>query len=40
MVEKIDEYRYSSYNEYVSDGNKLIDIDFVYEMINKADNRL
>ena len=35
MVENIDEYKYSSYNEYISDKNKLIDKDFVYEIVNK-----
>lgn len=35
IVENIDEYRYSSYNEYIKDGKELIDKDFIYEIVNK-----
>ena len=37
IVERIDEYKYSSYNEYVRDESELIDKDLIYEMIKKAD---
>jgi len=35
IVNRIDEYKYSSYNEYVRDGIELIDKEFIYGMINK-----
>ncbi len=35
IVETIDEYVYSSYNEYIEGVSSLIDIDFVDSMINK-----
>ena len=35
IVEKVDEYRYSSYNEYINDRNELIDKEFIYGMISK-----
>lgn len=35
IVEKIDEYEYSSYNEYVSGESSLIDREFVYSLLSK-----
>ena len=35
VVEKIDEYEYSSYNEYIDRESSLIDKDFVYSILNK-----
>ena len=35
VVENIDEYEYSSYNEYVSEERELIAKELVYEMISK-----
>ena len=35
IVNRIDEYKYSSYNEYVRDEMELIDKEFIYGMINK-----
>jgi len=35
IVNRIDEYKYSSYNEYVRDGIELIGKEFIYGMINK-----
>ncbi len=35
IAEKIDEYEYSSYNEYINSGNDLIDKNFVYEIISE-----
>ena len=35
MVENIDEYEYSSYNEYKSENGEVVDTDFVYNIINK-----
>ena len=34
IVERIDEYKYSSYNEYVRDESELIDKDLIYERMN------
>lgn len=36
IVESIDEYRYSSYNEYESETSEVVDTDFVYNIINKS----
>ena len=35
IVEKLDEYEYSSYNEYMENNDTFIDINFVYEIIDK-----
>ena len=35
IVEKLDEYEYSSYNEYRKDSNTFIDKNFVYGIIDK-----
>ena len=35
ITENIDEYKYSSYNEYVKDESDLIDKDFIYESVSK-----
>ena len=35
IVEKIDEYEYSSYNEYIDRESSLIDKYFVYSILNK-----
>ncbi len=35
IVESVDEYKYSSYNEYIKDEKGLIDKNFVFELINK-----
>ena len=35
IAEKIDEYKYCSYNEYISNENDLVDTGFVYEIIDQ-----
>ncbi|MBQ3023380.1 MAG: transposase [Clostridia bacterium] len=35
IVEKIDEYEYSSYNEYVIGESSLLDMEFVYSILSK-----
>ena len=35
MTQKVEDYKYSSYNEYADDTTELIDKDFVYEMISR-----
>ena len=35
ITEKMDEYEYSSYNEYINSQTELIDKNFVYEMISE-----
>ena len=35
ITEKIDEYKYSSYNEYISSENDIVDADFVYKIMDK-----
>ena len=39
VVEKIDEYEYSSYNEYIDRESSLLDKDFVYSMLNEENLR-
>lgn len=34
MVKRVEEYEYSSYNDYISDGMKLVDTKFVLELLN------
>ena len=35
-MEKVDEYEYSSYNDYVNIDSSFIDKDFVYGLISKV----
>ena len=35
MAESIDEYAYSSYNEYIEGESSLVDTDFVFSMLSK-----
>lgn len=37
LTEKIDEYEYSSYNEYVNTDCDFIDKDFIYELIGEEE---
>ena len=37
IVENIDEYKYSSYNEYIDEKNRVVDIDFAYSMLSKGE---
>lgn len=37
IVEKLDEYEYSSYNEYIHGNSDLVDIDYVKEIITNAE---
>lgn len=35
LVENIDEYKYSSYNEYIDEKSGLVDIEFAYSILGK-----
>ena len=37
IVENIDEYKYSSYNDYMIENNDLIDIEYAYTLMSKEE---